>query len=247
MYAARCGDHEVLLLFGSVWDPRRALPQVATYRLARALDLDVVPATTLRSFPLKVLLDAAESEGLGRRVGEEVAVRPDGEVEAAITESPGATVVRGARWSLEQALWARLAESPEPIPPEHLAAVRGYMTLRAMDYLTANVFRKSVEQRGTGPLVLVDNRDGFLEHPEILAVDRSLADIKRFSRFPRGLARALDGLGERKLDEVLQSGDFDGWLVHRRARRELLVRARMLASLVRVRREARGEAALLDD
>jgi hypothetical protein len=121
------------------------------------------------------------------------------------------------------------------------------MTLRVIDYLTANVFRKSVEQRPAGDLVLVDNRDGFLEHPEPLAVDQILAEIKRFSRFPRGLVRALDGLNERALDEALQSGPFDGWLVHRRPRRELLIRARMLASLVRVRREARGDGVLLDD
>jgi transposase len=109
------------------------------------------------------------------------------------------------------------------------------------------VFRKSVEQRPSGALVLVDNRDGFLEHPEPLAVDQILAEIKRFSRFPRGLVQALDALNEHRLEEALQSGPFDDWLVHRRPRRELLIRARMLASLVRVRREARGDEVLLDD
>ena len=247
MYAGRCGEQEVLLLLGDPWQPRRALPQVGTYRLARVLGLDVVPTTTLRSFPLARLLDAAETEGLRRRLGETMAIRPDGEVEAAISESPGPTAIRGARWSLEQALWMRLAAATTPIPPEHLAAVRGYMTLRILDYLAANIIRRSVEQRPSGALVLVDNREGFLEHPEPAAVDQILAEIKRFSRFPRGLVLAIDGLSEEKLTEVLRSGPFDEWLVHHRARREVMIRARMIASLVRVRREAQGDEVLLAD
>ena len=133
-------------------------------------------------------------------------------------------------------MWSRLAEGPNEPPEAQRREVRDWTAVLVLDYLSANILRRTIEQEdGAGRLWLVDNRSAFVEHPESFALDQQLAKLRRVQRWPDGLAASLGRLDEAKLEALLAPGEYDDWLVHRRARAEVAIRARALGSWLRAR------------
>ena len=95
-------------------------------------------------------------------------------------------------------------------------------------HLSAAILRRTVEQDEQGRLWLVSNQGAFLEHPEQFAVDQLLGRLKRCRRWPPGLPGGLERLDEPTLERLLQPGEYEQWLVHRRALREVGIRRRAL-------------------
>ncbi len=234
-HLARGGERPALLLLATREDPQKFRPPVALFRLARWLGLRVVPPTEARDLSLRDLLDGAADEATRRQIAREAAVQASGLVSAAAIDAPAGTKTRQTRWSNEEQLWARLAESEGPLPPEQQALAEDWASLQALDYLSANILRRTVEQADDGRLWLVRNEGAFLVHPEQYAVDQILGRLKRIRRYPAGFVDRLDQLDDARVDELLRPGPYERWLVHQRARREVAIRARALASWLRAR------------
>jgi hypothetical protein len=190
----------------------------------------IVPRTDPRELTLRELLDGAEDEETRRWIGAEAAVKPGGTVSAAEIQLPGATRTRATRWSNEEQRWTRLAESAEALPPEQRAQAEDWVALLTLDYLAGAILRRSVEEDEAGRLWLLDNQGTFLERPEPYAVDQLLGRLKRCRQWPEGLRGRLERLDEGELERRLRSGEYEAWLVHRRALQEVGVRRRALAA-----------------
>lgn len=243
VFRAKLGARDVLVVAGTLELPQQWRPQVALYRLARRLELPQVPETIASRISLQALVGASDDVAR-RRIRDEIAVLPDGRVPLAITLLPERpTTTRGSKYSLEASAWARAAEADAPPPADASLATEGYVAHVALDYLTGNLFRRSVAQEADGRLWLLDNRGAFTEHPDPRAVDIELDKLKRAQRHPAALLRTLATLDERTLDEDLRAGSYEEWLVHRRPIAEVLQRARALRGLVMARSAERGERA----
>lgn len=228
--AARCDERASLLLLATREEPQRHRPPVALFRLAEALGVRVVPRTEARELTLRELLDGAEDEETRRWIGAEAAVKPGGTVSAAVIQLPGLTRTRATRWSNEEQRWTRLAESAEALPPQQQAQAEDWVALLTLDYLAGAILRRSVEEDEAGRLWLLDNQGTFLERPEPYAVDQLLGRLKRCRQWPEGLRGRLERLDEGELERRLRSGEYEAWLVHRRALQEVGVRRRALAA-----------------
>jgi hypothetical protein len=220
----------VLLLLATQEDPQRYRSSVALFRLSGALGLRVVPRTEARSFTLRELLDGAEDDRARRWLTAEVAVQPGGVVDGAVVELPEATQNKATRWSNEEQQWTRLVESAGELTPQEQVLAEDWVSVLVLDYLSGAILRRSVEQDEAGRLWLVDNRETFLERPEAHAVAQLLGRLKRCRRWPAGLREALRRLDAGELDRRMRAGEYERWLVHQRALREVGVRRRALAT-----------------
>jgi hypothetical protein len=231
---AEVGGVTALLLVATREAPQRWRPQVAMFRLAARLGLDVVPATVARREPLAALLGAAEDEA-ARATLRDASTLPDGRVPLSVGLLPAGGVARQTIYSNEAARWARLAESPDVPTGDAARTDASYVSMMVLDYLSGNLFRRVADETPDGRLLLLDSRTAFTEHPEARAVDAMLERLKRARRFPAALRASLPALDERAADEDLRAGDYESWLLHKRAIRELLLRARAVRGLVESR------------
>lgn len=228
--AAECGGRAVALWLATREDPQRHRAPRALYLLAEALSFRVVPRTEAREFSLKELLESATDEPTRRWLATEPALKPNGTISAALVDLPGTTQSRATRWSQEEQRWNRLIETSGELNPEQKEQARDWVEVQVLDYLSGAILRRAVEQDERGRLWLIDNRETFLEHPEQYAVDQLLGRLKRCRQWPSGLRDALARLSEEEMDRRFRSGDYEQWLVHRRALRELAIRRRALAT-----------------
>lgn len=226
----RCGGEEVLLLLATREAPQRHRAPVALFRLAEALGFRVVPPTEVGEFSWKLLLEGARDEETRRWLEQELAVKPGGGVSGARVRWPGPTRPRNLRWSQEEQRYNRLAASMEPVPAAQVEEVADWIEVQVLDYLSASILRRTFDQEPGGRIWLLDSQGAFPEHPEAYAVEQQLAKLKRYRRWPGGLARRLTALDERALAGLLQAGGYEQWLVHPRPLRELVVRRRALAT-----------------
>lgn len=234
LWAGRCGGREVVLTLATREDPQRWRPAAALHRLDRGLGFGVVATTVRRELSLRELAGAVggvrpqEAEAMLASL----AVKADGTVTAAVVAVPGATRLRATRWSREEQVWTRLVEGASEPSAAQASEADGWVKVLVLDYLAASILRRTVEQDESGHLWLVDNRVAFVEHPESYALEQQLARLRRVQRWPAGL-EAVGRLDERRLAELLAPGEYDEWLVHRRARGEVAIRARALGSWLR--------------
>lgn len=227
---ADCEGQATALWLSTTEDPQRHRPLVALYRLAEALSFRVVPRTEMHLLRWKDLLENAENEETRRWLATMPALNPDGTISAALVALPGATKSRATRWSQEEQQWSRLIENPEKLTADQQELARDWVEVLVLDYLSAAILRRTVEQDPTGRLWLLDNRGTFVEHPEAYAVDQILGRLKRCQYWPQGLRGALEQLNEAKLRQGLHSGSYDQWLVYRRGLKEISIRRRALLS-----------------
>jgi len=227
--------------------PRRFRGAVAFYRLARVLELPLVPAAVERSIGIGRWADVLESDSDANEaaLGSPLVVLANGTIDAAVfaigVEATGHhRLGRGRRIdlsaSVEVGIWSRWAASLDAAPEEDPRMLSAFVGALVLDYLAGNVLRGGVWlDQDAHTLVLDDNGTAFPPHPEADAVRRALDRLRPIRRFPRGLARTLEALDERRIRALLAPGQFDSWLVSPRTRLELLERTRTLASLIAVR------------
>jgi hypothetical protein len=180
------------------------------------------------------LLAAAEDDA-ARSTLRDASTLPDGRVPSSVGLLPAGGVARQTIYSNEAARWARIAESPEIPTGDAARTDASYVSMMVLDYLSGNLFRRVADETPDGRLLLLDSRSAFTEHPEARAVDAMLERLKRVQRFPAALRASLPALDERAADEELRAGDYESWLLHKRAIRELLLRARAVRGLVESR------------
>ena len=242
-----------LALDGAPTAYRRPL---AYARLAAALGMHVVPATVERHLGAgEVAALLAPHPEVAARLAGRLRVLNDGTVTALLSapaptaRSDLASLIRvEARTSFEARTWARWAAAPAPAPGERPRLTRDFVEMLALDYLAANVTRRSLlldRDAARAALVLDDNREAFPLGAEPLAVDRLLQRLRPVARFPRGLRDALVALDPDRARRALNPGPFEGWLVPPRALIELEERRVSLLSLLQARIAERGEAAVL--
>jgi hypothetical protein len=225
------GDAPVQLLLATRDNAQRWRPAVAAYRLSRLFGLDAVPVTVARAIPLGELLSAADDES--RMVLRELVVaRPDGRVAAAITRVPPDTTTEEAVYGYERVRWERVARTDADVSPAERANMDGYVAMLVLDYVSGNLFRRTVEEDTRGNLWLLDNRGMFAEHPDPLAVDQTFEKLKRVHAFPKELRESLANVDEDALVSALEAGAYEEWLVQRRPLREMSVRTRAVRSLM---------------
>ena len=229
------------LVLATTRQPRPDRHAVAYYRLARALGLTSVPPTVGRRVPLATLLDWLGPDPAARdALVPKAMVSNDGTVTVLLQEQcPGRDVL--AADSPETARWARLASSPQPLAPADAAAVRGYVEMALLDYLSGNVARRTLRlDESSARICLLDQQQAFPGFLAPKAWDVLLGRLRPVVRFPRGLAEALAHFDRAAAEAALRAGGFDQWLLGPRDVVELGDRCATLLTLVRARIEQYG-------
>lgn len=230
---------------------------LAYARLSRALGLGTVPATRLRRTPSTEL--AALTKGradLEATLRSKVLVQNDGTIDTLVRAlSPEAC---GSPWEApkgrpldvvaapEIRTWAAWAASPAPAPGENPALLRAYVEAVILDYLGANVLRRTVwlcEERST--LALLDNDTAFAGAPDAEALAALRKRVDPIARFPRALYDHLTTFDRAAAQAVLAEGAPEEWLVSPRMLDEYADRRATVLSLVKARLATTDEASVL--
>jgi hypothetical protein len=227
---------------------------LAFYRLARALGLHVVPVTVVHVISVAELGAALDGQHEGLSILRELRVQNDGTVDVMLsmrsTASAGAPweALRGALVEVDEGrevtTWNRWASAPSPARGEDGALLRDYVEMRVLDYLAANVARRTVTRSGSA-LVLTDNGAAFPPHPDGPTLNHMLRALCAVARFPRGLRAALVGLDRARAAAAFAGGGFETWLLSPRSLVELDERRAALLTLVEARIAERGAEAVL--
>jgi hypothetical protein len=226
---------------------------LAFYRLARALGMHVVPIAVVRAVALDDLAVALSAEPDARAFLGDLRVQNDGMVDVllATPASPSVGSPWGARGRPFDASADRdvaaldvWAASPAPVPGEDGALLRDYVEMLVLDYLAANVARRTAMRAGSA-LVLADNGSAFPPHADRPTLDRLLRRLRAVARFPRGLRDALSLFDRSKAAAVVTAGGFEAWLLAPRTVVELDERRAALLTLVEARIAERGAPAVL--
>ncbi len=223
--ARACSIHVALTA-----DPLFYKRPLAFARLAQAINAgrsvssSVVPKAVVRRVP------AADLAALAPSLRDRMSIENDGAV--AVLVAARSTDAAGGAWtplagkiidpkdSREVTTWARWAASAAPLPDEDEGLALAYAEAVVLDYLAANVSRRSFVLAG-GALVLDDNDSAFPPHPEPSSLASMLRRVKEVKRFPRGLATALAKLDRAAMAKVINGDRFEGWLLTPRALIEL--------------------------
>jgi len=257
---ARATSEAARISIALIDDPYAYRRPLAFYRLARALGAHVVPASVARRIgvgELGALL--ADQPLLLSFMKARAAIQNDGTIDALIT-APGAS--GGASpWtamgplarevamngSAEMETWAGWARSLEPAPSERTPLLRGYIEMLVLDYLSANVIRRSAMlDEATGSLLLTENATAFPVNPDPRALDPILDRLRASARFPRGLRERLTRFDRTAAAAALAPGGFDTWLVSPRSLVTLDERRAGLLTLLEAK-VAEAEAAAVAD
>jgi hypothetical protein len=221
---------------------------LAFWRLAHTLGSDAVPATAQRSLPIAEV--AALLEGQPEAIATlraRAAIGNDGTIDALLSIPPppeGQPVALDGR--AEARGWQRWSVAPEPVPEEDAGVLRAYVSMLVLDYLSANVGRKTVWlDARSGRMLLHDNASAFPLRPLPRGVDEVLRRLREVARFPRGLRDALAALDRNAAWALFNPGDFDTWLLPPRTLVELEERRAGVLTLIDARVSERGAAAVL--
>src|SRR5262249_34378561 len=144
----------------------------------------------------------------------------------------------------EAARWERWAEAAAPVPGEDGALLRDYVGMLVLDYLAANVGRRTVMRAGSA-LVLVDNGSAFPPRTDQATLDRMLRRLRTMARVPRRLREALVRFDRERAAATFNEGGFERWLLAPRTVVEIDERRAALLTLVEARIAERGAAAVL--
>jgi hypothetical protein len=236
---------------------RRSL---ALARLARRLEMHVVPATIVRRVSTGELGEAfADEPDVQSYLAAHAAIQNDGTVDAVLMAPSGGD--ESSAWKelsrremeleemVEARAWSASAMSTEPLPNENKTLVRDYVETLVLDYLSGNVMRRSVLfDETTSTLLLADN-DGAFPWKSAYNVSRGearlLDRLKPIVRFPRTLRDALLRFDRALMRETFTAGAFDSWLLPPRTLVVLDERRATLLTLIQARVDAYGEQAVL--
>lgn len=236
---------------------RRAL---ALARLARELEMHVVPATIVRHVSTGELGAAfADEPDVQSYLAAHASIQNDGTV-AALVMAPSSGDEASA-WNatsrremeleemVEARSWAASAVSTEPLPNENKTLVRDYVEVLVLDYLSGNVMRRDVLFDETTSTLLLANNDGAFPWKSAYNVSRGearlLDRLKPIVRFPRTLRDALLRFDRARAKEILTSGAFESWLLAPRMLVTLDERRATLLTLVQARVDAYGADVVL--
>ena len=248
------GRREAIAEPATVAAPTAYRVPLAFYRLARALGIRVVPVTVVRAIPLGELGGALEPRGGGLPVLRGLRVQNDGTVDVLLATRASASA--GSPWEAprgalvavdagpEVSAWDRWASAAEPAPGEDGALLRDYVEMRVLDYLAANLARRTTLRSGRA-LVLADNAAAFSPHPDGPTLDAMLRRLRAVARFPRGLRDALARFDRARAAAAFAEGGFETWLLPPRVLVELDERRAALLTLLEARVADRGAAAVL--
>jgi hypothetical protein len=227
---------------------------LAFYRLARALGMRVVPVAVVHAISVTDLGAALDGQQGGLPILRELRVQNDGTVDVFLATRSSAAA--GSPWEAprgtpvevhqgrEVTTWHRWASAPSPAPGEDGALLRDYVEMRILDYLAANVARRTATRSGSA-LVLADNGTAFPPRPDGPTLDHMLRGLRAVARFPRGLRTALAGLDRARAAAAFAGGGFETWLLSPRSLVELDERRAALLTLVEARIAERGVGAVL--
>jgi hypothetical protein len=233
---------------------RRSL---AFYRLARALGMHSVPAVAIRRITAGELTDLLEvNRELLAVMRGLIVLQNDGTVDALLAApSPGEPEAAWQRplareiavnSSYDVDHWMRWAASPVPFPGESPPLLRDFVELLVLDYLSANVLRRTilvddVAQR----LILADNTTAFPPRAEADALVRLLERLRQVARYPRTLRDELLKFDRRRMEALFMPGQFESWILTPRNLMDLEERRATLLSLLDARITERGAEAVL--
>ncbi len=226
---------------------------LAFYRLARALGMHVVPVAVVRPFAIDDLARALGADPGAGAILRDLRVQNDGTVDVLLASPAGTSAgspwgPRGAPFDAsadrEVASLDRWAAAPSPVSGEDGALLRDYVEMLVLDYLSANVARRTAMRSGSA-LVLADNGSAFPPHADRPTLDRLLRRLRAVARFPRSLRDALSRFDRDRAAAVFTGGAFETWLLAPRTVVELDERRAALLTLVEAHIAERGPAAVL--
>jgi hypothetical protein len=249
------GDDErrpARISFATIDEPHAHRRPLAYSKLARALGAHGVPIAVLRRVGAGELADLLEGQKDARIVMEQRAsVQNDGTIDALITtvgapaspwSAPAGREI-AVHHSAEVEAWSRWALSPSPAPSERTGLLRGYIEMLVLDYLSANVLRRTViVDDARGSLLLVDNTTAFPLHVDPGALHRILGQLRGCARFPEGLREALSRFDRAGAASALAPSGFDTWLLSPRSLVGLDERRAGLLTLIEAKIEERKAA-----
>jgi hypothetical protein len=206
-------------------DPQALRRPLAFYKLARALGAHVVPVSVLRRESAGSIAELLQPDLL-LALKPRLAIQNDGTVDALLTtvgpidapwSAPQGTPI-AVNGSAEIDALARRASSAIPLPGERPRLLRDFVEMIALDYLSANVLRRTaVLDAVAGALVLDDNATAFPLHVDPRAEARLLNLLRSSARFPKNLRSALETFDRAKATSTLAPGSFEGWLISPRS------------------------------
>lgn len=221
---------------------------LAFYRLANALGAHVVPISAESRVGAGDLADLLEGQPAALRVLKfRSSILNDGTLAVLLT-SPSAAGDDRSPWgesrgraiavsgAAEFETWAAWSAHRAPAPFENTRLLRDYVEMLALDYLAANVLRKTaVLDDANGSLLLVDNATAFPLDVDPRALDRLLGLLRECARFPRSLRDRLARFDRASAAAVFQPGSFDTWLLTPRSLVALEERRAGLLTLIEAR------------
>jgi len=231
-------------------EPQALRRPLAFYKLARALGAHVVPVSVLRREGAGSIAELLEKQpDLLLALKPRLAIQNDGTVDALLTtvgpidapwSAPQGSPI-AVNGSAEIDALARRASSAIPLPGERPQLLRDFVEMIALDYLSANVLRRTaVLDAAAGALVLDDNATAFPLHVDPRAEARLLNLLRSSARFPKNLRSALEAFDRSRAVSTLAPGSFEGWLISPRSLVALDERRVSLLSLLDAKIAAAG-------
>lgn len=246
LFSATVGDAPAVLHIPTRDAPQAWKDSVAFAKLAGLLGVPVVPETVARCVPYAALATAAEGHARDA-LRERSVIAPMGCVMLAVIAAPARAKPLSLVSSFEEQHLARALAGDDPLRPNEVAEARDLVAIRVLDYVAGNVFRRDAELTDDGRLVLLDNRFAVADHVLPISANVLFDRVKAIARFPRSLERAIAALDEVALTRALQEGPYEDHLVTTRPLREMVLRARAVATVIAARREERGDQSLLPE
>jgi hypothetical protein len=229
--------------------------ELAFYKLARALGVRIVPTAALRAVPIAELASALDRDATTRASIRELRVQNDGSVDVLFTTRSSPST--GSPWDAPRGLsfdpaegpqaasWDRWASATAPQPGEDAPLLAQYLEMLALDYLAANVGRRSATLVDGHALVLLENASAFPAHADRPLLDRLLRKLRGAARFPRALRDALVRFDHAAAARAFNEGPFGAWLLAPRTIVELSERRAALLTLIEARVAEHGADAAL--
>jgi hypothetical protein len=217
--------------------------EVAFARVARALGAASVPPVAARSLSTAQLGALASTPDALALTRTHAAILADGTIDALLVAPPASRVVALVA-APERLLWARWSTALEAPADETPGALRGYVEMLALDFLTANVTRRTVAVDASGALILDANEGAFALRPDPSALRAATVKLRAVRRFPRGLRARLLAFDAAAQARSLLGPRFEDWLVSPRAVADLDQRRQQLIAVIDERIAADGQGAV---
>ncbi len=189
--------------------PDGALAEVAAYRIAAALGIDVVPPAALRKLPpddMRRRFSGTPDEWDAIR--RTFATEADGQVLGAAIAYETDLRSLGLEQPRKRAEWEGWLAQGAEIPEASRAMARDLARMMVFDYLIANRERFDDPLRGSpdGTRVLLRNHDTAFPSPVTDAVERRLrGELRKTERFSRSMIAGLAALDRAALEALVRA------------------------------------------